>query len=278
MARKAQRSNQTELTTAPVTTALYVRVSTEKQADEGYSLDAQRERLQAHCVGQGWIVDPTHIYIDAGISGKSTDRPEFQRMLTAARAGEVGRIVAMKLDRLARNVRDFLALADELRGVGCELVMIKESFDTGTPQGKFALTMFAAMAELEAATIKERMLSGKAQKAAEGGWNGAPVPMGYTYSAGTWGIDEDGAAVVRIVFDLFNAGATLRAIARTLSTPERTWHPAQVGYILRNGHYAGLIQWDGVEAQGIQPALVPLPDYEVAQMRLAGLRRGRPAH
>ena len=276
MARKAQRSNQPELTAAPVTTALYVRVSTERQADEGYSLDAQKERLQAHCVAQGWPVDPAHIYVDAGISGKSTDRPEFQRMLAAARAGDVGRIVAMKLDRLARNVRDFLALADELRGVGCELVMIKESFDTGTPQGKFALTMFAAMAELEAATIKERMLSGKAQKATEGGWNGAPVPMGYTYSAGTWAIDDDGAAVVRNVFDLFNQGATLRGIARAISTPERAWHPAQVGYILRNGHYAGLAQWDGVEAQGTHPAIVALPAYEAAQSRLAELRRGRP--
>ena len=81
MARKAQRSNQPELTTAPVTTALYVRVSTERQADEGYSLDAQKERLQAHCVAQGWPVDPAHIYVDAGISGKSTDRPEFQLSL-----------------------------------------------------------------------------------------------------------------------------------------------------------------------------------------------------
>ncbi len=106
-----------------------------------------------------------HLHIDAGISGKATtERPAFQTMMAAAQAGQVQRIVAMKLDRLARNVKDFLGIVDELRAMKCDLVLVKKSFDTSTPQGKFALTMFAAMAELEASTITER-ISGQLEQA-----------------------------------------------------------------------------------------------------------------
>src|SRR5436853_7535370 len=83
-------------------TALYVRVSTELQASEGYSLEAQQKQLEAFCVAHGWTVNPAHIYIDAGVSGKSTDREQFQGMLQAAKDGSIRRIVAVKLYRMAR--------------------------------------------------------------------------------------------------------------------------------------------------------------------------------
>ena len=105
MARKQSRaskiSKQADLGLNATCTALYVRVSTQLQADEGFSLEAQQERLQAHCKAQGWLTSADHIYIDAGVSGKSTDRPQFTAMLAAAQAGQVQRIVAMKLDRMA---------------------------------------------------------------------------------------------------------------------------------------------------------------------------------
>lgn len=106
-------------------TALYIRVSTNKQADEGFSLDDQQNRLTMYCQAQGWTICPEHIYTDAGESGTTTDREQFQMMLEAARKGAIKRIVAMKLDRIARNVRAFLALVDELEGIGCDLVLIK---------------------------------------------------------------------------------------------------------------------------------------------------------
>ena len=175
---KRSGHNQLELGAKVDCTALYIRVSTEKQADEGFSLDAQEMRLRAYCEAQQWNVCPNHIYVDAGISGKSTDREQFQAMMQAAKDGSVKRIVTMKLDRLARNTKDFLSIVDTLQNDGCDLVLIKESFDTSTPQGKFALTMFAAIAELEASTITERVMTGKAQKAADGGYNGSRCPLG----------------------------------------------------------------------------------------------------
>jgi len=185
---KRQATSQLALGTKADVTALYIRVSTEKQADEGFSLDAQGKRLRAFCVAQQWRVNDKHVYIDAGVSGKSTDRAQFQMMLQAANNREVTLIVAVKLDRVARNVKDFLGIVDRLKEVGCDLVLIEESFDTSTPHGKFALTMFAAMAELEASTIAGRMRSGKTEKASKGGYNGTRIPLGYVYSDDTFTI------------------------------------------------------------------------------------------
>ena len=171
MARKIQKSTPQTTGPAPLLpcTALYIRVSTDKQADEGYSLDAQESRLRSFCDAQGWEVCPGHVYVDAGLSGKSTERPAFQKMLQAAQDKRIVRVVAIKLDRMARNTREFLATVDQLDKFDCALVLLKESFDTSTPHGRFALTMFAAIAELESSQITERVMSGKREKAAQGG-------------------------------------------------------------------------------------------------------------
>lgn len=284
MARKTpkrQDAGQLELDVKAIVTALYVRVSTEKQADEGFSLDAQEERLQAYCVAQGWTVEASHVYIDAGISGKSmNDRKAFQAMINAARQGGIGRIVAVKLDRLARNVKDFLGIVDELKAANCDLVLVKESFDTSTPHGKFALTMFAAMAELEASTITERVMSGKSQKAAEGGYNGSQCPLGYEYSADGFTVVPGPAESVQSVFAMFVDGMGLSAIANQLNNAGATtakggkWYASTVKYILSNGFYAGLAQWGECEVIGSHPAIIDRTLYEQAHRRLVDLRPG----
>ena len=282
--KKRQASGQTAMSLNAECTALYIRVSTDKQADEGFSLAAQQERLQAHCVAQGWAVSPEHVYIDAGVSGTSTEkRTEYQRMMNAARLGEIDRIVAMKLDRLARNVRDFLAIVDELKELDCGLVLVKESFDTSTPHGRFALTMFAAMAELEASTITERVMSGKEQKATEGGYNGSRCPLGYTYQDGQFKIEQSGAYWIREVFNRFNAGQGMSSIADELNNAGATtsrggaWYASTVRYVLTNGFYAGLAQWNGKEIEGNHPAIITLDDYSSAIQRIENIKPGRVA-
>lgn len=278
---KRQMANQLALGEKVDVTALYIRVSTEKQADEGFSLDAQEKRLRAFCTAQEWNVDDKCIYIDAGVSGKSTDRAAFQAMIVAAHRGEVTRIVAVKLDRVARNVKSFLHIVDELKAVGCDLVLIQESFDTSTPHGKFALTMFAAMAELEASTIAERMRSGKTEKASEGGYNGTRIPLGYIYADEQFSIAEDGAGVVRNVFADFLTGHGLSTIAQRLNDAGATtakggqWYASTVRYILSNGFYAGLVQWGNSEdVAGCHPAIISRETYEQAQARLNALKPG----
>ena len=285
MARKYIKESKqaTQLALDTGCTALYIRVSTELQATEGYSLDAQQRQLAAFCVAHDWTVCPDYIYVDAGVSGKSTDREQFQRMLAAAKAGHIRRIVAMKLDRIARNVREFLATVDQLKAWDCDLVLIKESFDTGTPQGRFALTMFAAMAELEASTITERVMSGKQEKATKGGYNGSTVPFGYTYNAGVFTVNPEQAATVQSVFEMFNQGMSLNAIVRSLNdsgVPTAKgglqWFVNGVKHILSNGAYASVGQWNGTEVHSsVYPAIVGKDIYDAANARLASLSRGQ---
>lgn len=282
MARKATKTTG-QAAAAQGQTALYIRVSTAGQAEHGYSLDAQRERLDAYCTAMGWAVDAEHVYVDAGVSGKSTERAAYQSMMAAAQAGAVTRIVAVKLDRLSRNVRDFLALVDTLGAWGCGLALLAEQFDSGTPQGRFALTMFASLAELERHTITDRMLSGKRAKAGAGGWCGGPLPYGYQWQGElTVTPQPEQAATVRRVFDMFVLGWGLTEIARILdadgvpTAQGGTWDGNTVRYLLGNGAYAGLAQWDGTEAGSQTFDAIITPDvYELAQQRLAGLKRGR---
>ena len=296
MNKGKQGAKQADLGLQSTCTALYVRVSTQLQADEGFSLEAQQERLEAYCKAQGWTVDTGHIYIDAGVSGKSTDRPQFTAMLQAAQAGQVQRIVAMKLDRVARNVREFLATADQLKGWDCDLVLVKESFDTSTPNGRFALTMFAAMAELEASTITERVMSGKQHKASKGGFNGAPEAFGYKHGqGGQFTVNESEAATVRSIFALFLSGQSINGVAKALNeahTPTKhggQWFAMTVRQVLMNGLYAGVSQWAGVEVSEVEklddkgkkiattpyPPIISQATYEDAQRRLQSLRPGR---
>ena len=287
MARKISKRTNGSLIEAGAKvdcTGLYIRVSTEKQADEGFSLDMQESRLRAYCEAQQWNVCPNHVYVDAGISGKSTDREQFQAMMQAARAGDIKRIVAIKLDRLARNTKDFLQLVETLQGFGCDLVLIKESFDTSTPQGKFALTMFAAIAELEASTITERVMAGKAQKASEGGYNGSQCPFGYVYADNAFAVNETQAGTVKEVFKLFIAGSGMSAIAENLNQKNigtvrgGSWRSNTIRYILTNGFYAGLSQWGETEVEGNQPAIITRKVYEQAHKRLQTIKPGRSAN
>jgi len=293
MNKRQGKAKQGDLSLQATCTALYVRVSTQLQADEGFSLEAQQERLEAYCKAQSWHVCPDHIYIDAGVSGKTTERPRFQAMLAAAQAGQVQRIVAMKLDRMARNVREFLATVDQLKVWGCDLVLVKESFDTSTPHGRFALTMFAAMAELEASTITERVMSGKQHKASKGGakgfYNGSRRPLGYDYHTGKFEINDSQAETVRTVFAMFIAGQSLNAIAKALNdaqaptASEGLWYASTVRYILTNGLYAGLSQWyadatreaSKITVAGAYPAIISKATYDQAHRRLKSLRPGR---
>ena len=283
MARKLnKRTEQSETQQAlPVDcTALYIRVSTDQQV-EGFSLDEQQRRLHQFCQGHGWNVCPDHIYTDAGISGKSAaTRPAFQKMLQAAHEGAVKRIVAIKLDRLARNTREFLATVDQLDKWGCGLVLIKESFDTSTPHGRFALTMFAAIAELEASQITERVMNGKREKAQQGGSNGRFTPFGYTFDGEQYHTEQDQAAAVQSIFADFTAGQSLSAIASRLNRQAvptargGKWYAGTVKYILRNGFYCGLSQWDGTERQGEHPAIITRKQYEDAHRLLLALKPG----
>lgn len=134
----------------------YIRVSTKEQNEA-----RQLEAMEA----QG----AEKLFIDKA-SGKNTDREEYQKMMAFVRAGDV--VVVESISRIARNVRDLLMITAELADKGVEFVSLKESIDTGTPQGRFMLTVFGAMAELERESILERQREGIAIAKAGGKYTG----------------------------------------------------------------------------------------------------------
>ena len=136
----------------------YVRCSTVEQNEE------RQLRMMAE---RG--IDPAHIFTDKA-SGKNTDRPAFHKMMNYVREGDT--VIVESISRIARNTRDLLGIVEQLTAKGVEFVSIKESIDTTTPQGKFMLTVFGALAELERENILERQREGIAIAKEQGKYKG----------------------------------------------------------------------------------------------------------
>lgn len=222
--------------------AIYVRVSTDEQATQGYGLDVQRARCKAMAEAKGWPVVAE--YADEGISGTldATARPGLADMLAAVHLGEIDAVVVLALDRLARSTRLVLEIVDTFRTARVALVSVKESLDTETPQGRFVLTMFAALAELERGVILQRTAAGRNERGRRDGERGGRVPMGYRRAGdGLVEVDTQAAAVVRRIFARRADGWTLQRIADALNaeaTPNpqggRRWEPSTVRAVLLN--------------------------------------------
>ena len=222
--------------------AIYVRVSTEDQARDGYGLDVQRARCRAMAEAKGWAVVAE--YADEGISGTldAAGRPGLAALLAAARTGEVDAVVVLALDRLARKTRLVLETVDALAAARVALVSVKESLDTDTPQGRFVLTMFAALAELERGVIIERTTAGRNERGKRDGERGGRLPLGYKrIGEGLIEVDPQAAPIVRRIFARRADGWTLQRIADGLNAdaipnPQggRRWEPATVRAVLLN--------------------------------------------
>ena len=142
----------------------YARVSTEEQ----------NEARQLHSF-EGYTEKIKKVFIDK-LSGKNTDRPQLQAMLSYVREGDV--VVVSDFSRLARSTRDMLQIVQELTDKGVGLISLKEKVDTETPQGRFMLTVFAALAELERETILQRQREGISIAKQQGKYKGRkPIPF-----------------------------------------------------------------------------------------------------
>jgi site-specific DNA recombinase len=156
----------------------YIRVSTEEQAAEGISLDAQRGKLKAWADLHGHEL--LTVYSDDGISGKRADnRPGLQAALAAVCQCK-GILVVWDLSRLARSTRDALDIVDRLQKCGAQLAIITLNADTTTAHGSFIFTLFAALATLERQQIAERTKIALAHKRSKGEKLGGQVPVGFT--------------------------------------------------------------------------------------------------
>ena len=154
--------------------AVYCRVSTTEQAEEGYSIEEQERLLIKYCEDNGYAV--FKVYSDRGISGKSIKaRPAMKEMLRDADDKKFDMVITWKINRIARNTLELLQIVDLLEKNNIAFKSYSENFETETPMGKFSLQMMGAVGELERGTIAQNVKMGMLAMAREGRWNGNVV-------------------------------------------------------------------------------------------------------
>ena len=197
---------------------IYMRVSTEMQID-GYSLEAQRERLLKEAEHRDMKV--VGEFSDEGKSGKNIKgRPEFQRMMNCIeqRADDVDYVLVFKLSRFGRNTADTLNSLQLMQDYGVNLLCVDDGIDSAGASGKLMISVLAAVAEIERENIQAQTMAGRWQKARDGRWNGGFAPYGYELIDGELVIQEDEAVAVRLIFDKYtNGNMGINAVAKWLN-------------------------------------------------------------
>ncbi|MCC4221727.1 cassette chromosome recombinase CcrB [Staphylococcus saprophyticus] len=226
----------------------YIRVSTEKQV-MGYSIEGQITQIEQYCQFNGYeFVD---IYADRGISGKSMNRPELQRMLNDAKNGKLDCVMVYKTNRLARNTSDLLTIVEELHRQNVEFFSLSERMEVKNSTGKLMLQILASFSEFERNTILENIYNGQHQRALEGYYQGN-LPLGYNNipdNKKELMINQHEANIVKYIFESYAKGHGYRKIANALNHKgyvTKKGNPfsiSAVTYILSNPFYIGKIQF-----------------------------------
>ncbi len=217
----------------------YVRVSTEEQAREGVSLDAQEARIRAYATAKD--LDLVEVIRDEGFSGKDLERPGMQRLITVCRGGEAGAVVVFKLDRLSRRTRDLLYLVEDvLQAHEVTLHSLHETVDTSSASGRFFLRIMGARAEMERELVGERTAAALAHKRDRGERLGT-TPFGYRTPGHRLPLEPvaEEQVVVERILGLRAQGMSFRAIAAQLNAEGRAtkrggrWHHSVVASVAR---------------------------------------------
>lgn len=208
-----------------MTTAIgYIRVSTEGQAQDGVSLDAQRAKIEAWALLNDYEL--TAVHVDAGISGKGmANRPGLQAALADCRKGSA--LVVYSLSRLARSTKDTIEISERLTKIGADLVSLSEKIDTTSAAGKMVFRMLAVLAEFERDQISERTTTAMQFKKAKGELVGA-IPFGFTLEADGINLTPNATEqdVIKQARELRASGLSLQKVANEL---------ARRGFNARNG-------------------------------------------
>jgi DNA invertase Pin-like site-specific DNA recombinase len=198
----------------------YVRVSTERQASEGVSLEAQRERIEGWATANGLTL--AACYVDAGLSGGRADnRPGLQSALVDA-CKRHAPLVVYSLSRVARSTRDALTIAERLEKSGADLVSLSEAIDTTSAAGKMVFRMLAVLAEFERDLCSERTTSALAFKRRQGLRISGKIPYGYRLAGKDLVEVPAEQEAIRLILEWRARGISLRAIAAELEARQVT--------------------------------------------------------
>lgn len=193
----------------------YARVSTAQQSEEGHSLEAQKRKIATYCDLHD--LELIEVIEDAGLSGKSiAGRPGIQRVLDMVDTGKVHNVVVLKLDRLARNLKEACEIANLCKAKKAGLHSIYEKIDTSTATGMLFYHVISAMGEWERETISERTRTVMQFKKSNGEKTGRHAPYGFSHKDGKVAQDPAEQAVISKIRELQGAGYSIRGIAQYL--------------------------------------------------------------
>lgn len=214
----------------------YIRVSTEKQASEGVSLEAQEAKIEHWCKANGYEL--VKVYVDAGISGKRMDtRKELLAALASLKKGMA--LVSYSLSRLARSTKDLIEISELVAKKKGDLVSLSESIDTTTAAGKMMFQMLAVLSEFERNLTAERTSGALQHKKATGQKYTNQTPYGFEAIEGRLVQVQQEAEVVAEIQAARSSGSTLQSIADNLNErgiPTKTgklWAPATIHLLLK---------------------------------------------
>lgn len=263
--------------------AIYIRVSTEEQAKEGYSISAQKQKLKAYCIAQGWEV--SGVYIDEGISAKDMKRPQLQQMIKDIKSGLIDCVLVYRLDRLTRSVLDLYKLLETFEKHDCKFKSATEVFETTTALGRMFITIVAAMAQWERENTGERVSMGFHEKVRQGKYPLNFRLFGYDLDLkkGKLSINEEEAKIVRLIVHLYlkeNMGANRICQylnERNIRTRNNnSWGDKGIIQILKSPVYHGTIKYGTASYDDPELAIIDKDTYDLIQKTLERRRNKNP--
>lgn len=234
-------------------TALYIRVSTDAQAEEGYSIEAQKEMLEGYCKSKQ--INNYKFYIDGGYSGSNIKRPQMEKLILDIKSKQIKAVVVYKLDRLSRSQKDTLFLIEDvLNPNGTEFVSLNENLDTSTSIGRAMLGIMSAFAQLERETIKERTRMGMKKRVESGLWmGGGKIPFGFDYDKQSGKLKPNSDALtVKQIYKLYIEGYSPNYIAETVGLK----YDYQIIQILKRHLNYGAIEYKGKIYENCHPFII----------------------
>lgn len=288
------RSSALRVEPAAATAQLRCAIYTRKSTDEGLSqefnsLDAQREAGEAYIASQrheGWAAIPD-AYDDGGFTGGNMERPALRRLLADIEAGKVDCVVVYKVDRLSRSLLDFARIMEIFEKRGVSFVSVTQQFNTTASLGRLTLNILLSFAQFEREIIAERTRDKISAARRKGKWTGGSPVLGYDVDprGGRLVVNEDEAASVRAIFDLYLEHRSVMAVVRDVNS--RGWTTKRwttkdgrehlglpmgkgdIYKILTNVVYTGRVNHKGTIYPGEHPVIVDAGVFQKANERLS---------
>ncbi|MEF3306633.1 recombinase family protein [Paenibacillus sp. GYB003] len=265
----------------------YGRVSTEEQAEEGHSLEAQEEKIIDNIEREKWTL--VGYFSDPGYSGKNLERPDIKRLLAEIERNNIDVLVVHKLDRLTRDIGDLYNLMKLFDKHNVKFVSITEKIDTDTAMGRMFIFMLGIFAQWYRENLSEEVRKGM-EKRAKKGLHNITVPLfGYDrLEDGELRINEEQAKWVYWTFEQYLKGIGTTNLAKMLNdrgvyrNKGAKWDQHKVALTLRNYHYTGKVHWksalveenERIVRDGKHEAIIPVEMFEQVQRILERRREG----